>query len=194
MIIKTVKSTVKTLPSLALDNLEAFKIVKIDTSDIGYSGILRQSNDIHEILARHTSRNWSINQHIHSIIKKEILSIVLCISKFQNGLLNKKLLRVDCKSAKLVLQKDIKNITSKHNFARWQAILSNFDFQNEYIKGENNLIPDCLTREFCRIHEIMASSSSFSQEDSYAESDDSTSNYLPDNDCEGILPPIRKSK
>ena len=38
-------------------------------------------------------------------------------------------------------------------------------------------------------------SSSFSQENSYAESDDSTS-YLPDNgdDCEGILPPIRKSK
>ncbi|KAL6332488.1 hypothetical protein AAG906_008519 [Vitis piasezkii] len=38
-------------------------------------------------------------------------------------------------------------------------------------------------------------SSSFSQENSYAESDDSTS-YLPDNgdDCEGILPSIRKSK
>ncbi|KAL6339361.1 hypothetical protein AAG906_028093 [Vitis piasezkii] len=37
-------------------------------------------------------------------------------------------------------------------------------------------------------------SSSFSQENSYAESDDSTS-YLPDNgdDCEGILPPIRRS-
>ena len=38
-------------------------------------------------------------------------------------------------------------------------------------------------------------SSSFSQENSYAESKDSTS-YFPDNgdDCEGILPPIRKSK
>ena len=38
-------------------------------------------------------------------------------------------------------------------------------------------------------------SSSFSQENSYAESDDSTS-YLPDNgdDYEGILPPIRRSK
>ena len=38
-------------------------------------------------------------------------------------------------------------------------------------------------------------SSSFSQENSYAESDDSTS-YLPDNgnDCEGILPPIRNYK
>ena len=38
-------------------------------------------------------------------------------------------------------------------------------------------------------------SSSFYQENSYVESDDLTS-YLPDNgdDCEGILPPIRKSK
>ena len=56
--------------------------------------------------------------------------------------------RVDCKSAKSVLQKDVKNIASKHIFARWQAILSNFDFQIEYIKGENNSIPDFLTREF----------------------------------------------
>ena len=38
-------------------------------------------------------------------------------------------------------------------------------------------------------------SSSFSQENSYVESDDSTS-YLPNNgdDCESILSPIRKSK
>ena len=55
---------------------------------------------------------------------------------------------IDCKSAKSVLQKDVKNIASKHIFARWQAILSNFDFQIEYIKGENNSIPDFLTREF----------------------------------------------
>jgi hypothetical protein len=37
-------------------------------------------------------------------IKKEILSIVLCITKFQSDLLNKKFpLHVDCKSAKEVL-------------------------------------------------------------------------------------------
>ena len=37
---------------------------------------------------------------------------------------------------------------------------------------------------------------SFPHEDFYAESDDSTTNYLQDNedDCEGIFPPIRKSK
>ena len=58
------------------------------------------------------------------------------------------LLRVDCKSTKSVLQNDVKNITSKTIFARWKAILSNFDFQIENIKGENNPIPDFLTREF----------------------------------------------
>ena len=49
-------------------------------------------------------------------------------------------------------------------------------------------------QEFQKI--LDKSSSSFSQEDSYAESDDSISNYLQDNedDCEGILPPIRKLK
>ena len=64
-------------------------------------------------------------------------------------MLNQKfLLRVDCKSAKYVIEKDVENIASKHIFARWQAILSVFDFDIEYIKGSQNTIPDFLTREF----------------------------------------------
>ena len=65
-------------------------------------------------------------------------------------------LRVDCKSAKSILQNDVKNIASKNIIAKWQAILSNFDFQIEYIKGENNSILDFLTHGFCRIHGIIA--------------------------------------
>ena len=45
--------------------------------------------------------------------------------KFQGNLLNQKfLLRIDCKSAKYVIEKDVENIASKQIFARWQAILS----------------------------------------------------------------------
>jgi len=73
----------------------------------------------------------------------------LCISKFQSDLLNQNILiRVDCKSAKDILQKDIKNVVSKQMFARWQAILSIFDFDIEYIKRTSNSLPDYLTREF----------------------------------------------
>jgi len=58
------------------------------------------------------------------------------------------LLRIDYKSAKEILQRDLKNLVSKQIFARWQAILSVFDFEIEFIKGENNSLPDFLTREF----------------------------------------------
>ncbi|XLU98895.1 hypothetical protein S245_013235, partial [Arachis hypogaea] len=73
-------------------------------------------------------------------------AIVLCITKFQSDLLNQKfLVRVDCKSAKDVLQNDVKNLASKQIFARWQAILSVFDFNIEHIKGNSNSLPDFLT-------------------------------------------------
>ena len=77
------------------------------------------------------------------------MSIVLCISKFQFDLLNQKfLVKVDCKSAKFVLEKDVQNIASKQIFARWQALLSIFYFDIAYIKGSQNCIPDFLTHEF----------------------------------------------
>ena len=58
------------------------------------------------------------------------------------------LIRIDCKSAKHVLEKDIQNIASKQIFARWQAILLVFDFDIEFIEGTQKSISDFLTREF----------------------------------------------
>jgi hypothetical protein len=59
--------------------------------------------------------------------------------KFQDDLINKRfLIRCDCKAAKDVLLKDVKNLVSKQIFARWQAILSLFDFDIEFINGEKN--------------------------------------------------------
>ena len=55
----------------------------------------------------------------YSTTKNEVLLIVLCISKFQSDLLNKKfLLKIDCKVTKDILQKDVKNLVSKQIFAR----------------------------------------------------------------------------
>ena len=62
------------------------------------------------------------------------------------------MLRIDCKSAKYVIEKDVENIVEKHIFARRQAILSVFYFDIEYIKGSQNAIPGFLTREFLQCH------------------------------------------
>lgn len=70
-------------------------------------------------------------------------------SPFQSDILNSKfLLQIDCKSAKEVLQKDIKNIALKQIFAQWQAFLAIFDFDIEYIKRSLNALPYFLSREF----------------------------------------------
>ncbi|KAL0017383.1 hypothetical protein SO802_004452 [Lithocarpus litseifolius] len=151
LLVKQIKSHVKTLPRLGIPTVNAFKIVETDASDIGYGGILKQrvSPDSSEQIIRFYSGIWNTAQLNYSTIKKEILSIVLCISKFQSDLLNQKfLLRIDSKSAKYVIEKDVENIASKHIFSKWQAILSVFDFDIDYIKGSQNAIPDILTREF----------------------------------------------
>ena len=60
-----------------------------------------------------TSAHWNDCQKELFYCKKN-LSIVLCITKFQSDLLNQKfLLRIDCKSAKEVLQKDVQYLASK---------------------------------------------------------------------------------
>jgi hypothetical protein len=75
------------------------------------------------------------------------------MTKFQSGLLNEKfLLQIDCKSAKCILKKDVQNIASIQIFGQWQAILSAFDFNIEYIKDSDNSILDFLTREFLQFH------------------------------------------
>ena len=78
-----------------------------------------------------------------------MLSIVNCILKFQDDLLNNKfLLRIDYTAAKFILEKDVQNLASKYIFARWQALLAIFEFDIEYVPGLENSLPDFLTREF----------------------------------------------
>lgn len=147
--VRRLKVKVKELPCLALANPEAFKIVETDASEIGYGGILKQKVDNLEQLVRFTFGVWKPTQKNYSTVKKEMLAIVHAVSKFESDLLNKKFfIRVDCKAAKDILFKDVKNLASKQIFARWQGILSAFDLDIEFIKGETNALPDFLTREF----------------------------------------------
>ena len=81
---------------------------------------------------------------ITTLLKKKFYLLYYVFQNFKMTFL----IIVDCKSAKEVLQKDVQNLVSKQSFARWQTILSVFNFDIEYIKGETNLIPDFLTCEF----------------------------------------------
>ncbi|GAV92018.1 LOW QUALITY PROTEIN: hypothetical protein CFOL_v3_35402, partial [Cephalotus follicularis] len=63
-------------------------------------------------------------------------------------ILNQKfLIIVDCAATNSILTKDVKNLVSKQIFARWQGILSSFDFTIQRIKGDSNSKLDYLTLE-----------------------------------------------
>jgi hypothetical protein len=52
-----------------------------------------------------------------------------------------------------VLNKEVKK-TSDAKFARWQALFSNFDFDIEHVKGNENSIPNFLSREHLQVSMI----------------------------------------
>ena len=82
-IVRQVKMHVKSLPCLGIPNPHAFMIVENDASDIGYGSILKQQLESKkEQLVRFHSGLWDGPQQKYSTIKKKILAIVLCISKF----------------------------------------------------------------------------------------------------------------
>ena len=120
-IVRQIKARIKSLPCLHLPNPSASMIVETDVSDIGYGGILKQkiSPQDPEQLVRYQSGLWIGAQTNYSTIKKEILAIVLYVTKFQDDLYFKRFLtRMDCKSAKEILQKDVKNLVLKQIFAQ----------------------------------------------------------------------------
>ena len=100
-LVKEIKQRVKNLPCINIPHSNALLIVESDASNLGYGGILKQeyNNQVH--IVRYHSGIWLGAQINYSTVKKEVLSIVLCISKFQSDLINKKfLLKIDCKAAK----------------------------------------------------------------------------------------------
>jgi hypothetical protein len=102
-LIREIKIHVKTLPCPGIPSDNAFKIVEIDASEIGFGGILKQVISLgspEQIVRFHSGflNNAQIN--------------------YQSDLLNQNfLLRIDCKSAKYILKKDVQNIASKQIFA-----------------------------------------------------------------------------
>jgi len=89
-VVKDIKLKVQSIKCLYLPIPQAFKIIETDASDTGYGGILKQRVQAQEHVIAYTSKHWNSVQLKYSTVKKEVLAIVLCISKFKSDLLNKK--------------------------------------------------------------------------------------------------------
>lgn len=120
--VRKVKDAVKSIPCLSFLDPTASIILETNALDISFGGVLKHISKMsnQEQLVKFHSGVWTAPQRNYSAIKKEILLIVLCISKFQDDLINKEFsfLKTNCKASKDVLQKRCKNLVSKQIFTR----------------------------------------------------------------------------
>ena len=88
MMVRKIKEKIRHLLCLNIVHQDAPKIIKIDATDIGYGGMLKQRMDNKQNLVRFTSSTWNDTQRNYFTIKKKILAIFKVITNFQGDLLN----------------------------------------------------------------------------------------------------------
>ena len=86
------------------------------------------------------SKKLNSAQKNYTVTEKELLSIVATLKEFRNILLGQQ----------IIVHTDHKNLTCKNfnteRVMRWRLVLEEFGPELNYIKGENNIVADALSR------------------------------------------------
>ena len=121
--------------------------VTTDASDVGVGAIIEQQRDdgVWSIVSS-WSRKLTPCQQRYSTTDREWLAAVECITRvWKHWLMGKEFeLRTDHAALREILTKKGEDFT--HRQLRWYERLEPFSFTVTYIKGEDNCVPDALSR------------------------------------------------
>ncbi|UYV67953.1 hypothetical protein LAZ67_5002609 [Cordylochernes scorpioides] len=145
--LQTVKDSLKKGQVLALFCPKLPTVITTDASHSGMGCVVSQlSEKGEERIVACASRTLSDAERKYSIVEKEVLACVRACEKFRRWVWGLKFtLRTDQSSLTTLL-------TTKGNdraglrIARWSTRLMNFDYNIEYKKGRDNVLPDYLSR------------------------------------------------
>ncbi|UYV84632.1 hypothetical protein LAZ67_X002921, partial [Cordylochernes scorpioides] len=145
--LQTVKDSLKKGQVLALFCPKLPTVITTDASHSGIGCVVSQLSEKGEgRIVACASRTHSDAERKYSIVEKEALACVWACEKFRRWVWGLKFtLRTDQSSLTTLL-------TTKGNdraglrIARWSARLMNFDYNIEYKKGRDNVLPDYLSR------------------------------------------------
>ena len=121
-------------PILALPNFPKPFVSECDASREGIGAVLKQGK--HPIYFE--SRNIKPHEKIYYIYDKEMLSIMHSLIKFRQYLVgNKFLVKTDHNSLRYFLNE---------RKQKWVSKIQEFNFDIEYVKGNNNVVANSLSR------------------------------------------------
>ncbi|XP_015161375.1 uncharacterized protein [Solanum tuberosum] len=133
------KEALVSAPVLVLPNNSSVFIVETDACDYGIGAVLMQES--HPIA--YLSKGLSIRHQGLSVYDKELLALVMAVTKWAQYLIGRKfIVRTDQKALKFLLDQKL------HTGAqmKWIAKLMQFHFEIEYKKGRENKAADSLSR------------------------------------------------
>ena len=133
-------------PKLLLCDINELFFVQTDASDSGIGGALLQKRDGILRPCLFISRTLNKHEKNYAIIEKEALAIVWSICKFARYLLcgPKFLLQTDHKPLEFIRTGALIN----RRIARWALILQTYNFDVEYLPGNQNHFADFLSRNY----------------------------------------------
>lgn len=139
-VVKKLKLALVSAPVLALPNSTLMFVVETDACDYGIGAVLMQ--DGHPLA--YLSKGLSARHQGLSVYDKELLALVMAVTKWSQYLLGRHfLIRTDQKALKFLLEQKLHTGTQM----KWIAKLMQFDFEIEYKKGRENKAADSLSRQ-----------------------------------------------
>lgn len=174
----SIKKAILNNNPLAIFDPNAKTYVTTDASEIGLGGMLSQVQNGKEVPVAYASHTLSPTQRNYSTGEKEALACLWACEHWEKYLLGRFfILRTDHSPLVTLLTKNT-SLRQSAKFSRWLIRLSIFDYEVEYMKGENNKIADFLSRSPMKncFDEILEEDSSIFLRNSFLEENISISN------------------
>ena len=131
---------------LAIFNPDCKTIVSTDASEVGIGGLLSQVQNGVEVPIAFGHHTLDQRQRNYSASEREALAAMYFCEYWEKYLLGRHfILRTDHQALKTLLHQ-FGNGRKSGKFARWFERLQIFNYTIEYVKGENNVVADAMSR------------------------------------------------
>ena len=141
--LSAVKSAISAQPSLKLPNLNHPFCVQTDASGTGLGGVLLQRDGDCWRPCAFVSRKLTPCEQRYAVIERECLAIYWAVHRLARYLLGRQfVLQTDHRPLQFLLE----GRPSNCRLFRWALSLQQFDFTIEYIRGQDNILADFLSR------------------------------------------------
>lgn len=117
--------------------------ISCDASGYGIGAVLSQNNDVGEVVVAYASRTLSNQEQKYSATERECLAVIFAVEKFRAYVEGTKFTVITDHYSLLWLN-NLKDPVGR--LARWALRLQPYDFELKHRKGQENVVPDMLSR------------------------------------------------